>query len=63
MPNKLDQHDIKDLRARAKMTQVELAVYLGVEKGTVSRWEAGVQKPSTLALRQLKRLHKKLKGG
>ena len=61
MPNKLDQHDIKDLRTRSKMTQVELAEYLGVEKGTISRWELGTQKPSKLALRQLHRLHKKLK--
>ena len=60
MPEKLDKHDIKDLRKRAKMSQIELAVYLGVEKGTVNRWETGKTRPSQLALRQLHRLHKKV---
>jgi len=60
MPDKLDRHDIKDLRKRAKMKQHELATYLGVEKGTINRWETGKQRPSQLALRQLHRLHKKL---
>ena len=60
MPEKLDGHDIKDLRKCAKMNQLELAEYLGVEKGTVNRWETGKQRPSQLALRQLHRLHKRI---
>ena len=63
MPNKLDKHDIKDLRKRAKMSQLELAEYLGVEKGTVNRWETGKTRPSQLALRQLHRLHKRIDHG
>jgi len=59
MPTKLDKHDIKDLRTRAKMTQQELADHLGVAKDTVSRWERGEQRASQLAQRQLQRLHKK----
>ena len=59
MPNKLDQHDIKDLRTRQKWTQLELAKWCGVDKATVYRWEKGITRPSQLAMRQLHRLHKK----
>ena len=62
MPDKLDQHDIKDLRNRAKMGTQELADFLGVSRMTVNRWEKGEAKPSQLAIRQLKRLHKKVGG-
>jgi len=63
MPNKLDGHDIKDLRKRRKMSQQQLADYLGVAKDTVSRWEVGKQRASQLAQRQLQRLHKKGNNG
>lgn len=62
MPNKLDKHDIKDLRKRAKMTQKQMADYLGVAEFTVIRWEKGQARPSQLALRQLQRLHRKNNG-
>ena len=62
MPDKLDQHDIKDLRQRAKMTLQQLADYLGVDKSTVHRWEKGESRPSQLAQRQLQRLHRKIGG-
>jgi DNA-binding transcriptional regulator YiaG len=62
MPEKLDQHNIKDLRARAKMSQQALADSLGVTRMTIIRWEQGQSKPSALACRQLHRLHKKLDG-
>jgi len=62
MPDKLDQHDIKDLRQRLGWTLQELANYLGVDKSTVHRWERGESRPSQLAQRQLQRLHRKIKG-
>lgn len=60
MPNKLDGHDIKDLRERLNLSQQELADKLGVAKDTVSRWEVGKQRASQLAQRQLRRLHSKV---
>lgn len=40
--------DIKALRTRLNMTQVELAALIGVDPISVSRWERGT-KPSKLA--------------
>ena len=60
MPDKLDNHDIKDLRTRAKMSLQQMADYLGVAKYTVHRWEKGKARPSQLAIRQLQRLHRKI---
>ncbi len=59
MPDKLDQHGIKDLRKRAKLTQKQMANILGVAEFTIRRWETGQARPSQLAQRQLQRLHKK----
>ena len=59
MPVKLDQHAIKDLRKRAKLTQKQMANILGVAEFTIRRWENGESRPSQLARRQLQRLHKK----
>ena len=62
MPDKLDQHDIKDLRKRAKMSRQQMADYLGVTQMTVGRWEKAESRPGQLATRQLRRLHKKIGG-
>jgi len=63
MPEKLDQHDIKDLRQRAweniRMSYDQVVEYLGVTRMTLWRWEHGKARPSQLAQRQLRRLHKK----
>lgn len=59
MPDKLDKHEIKDLRKRTNMSQQQFADYLSVAKDTVSRWERGQQRASQLAQRQLQRLHRK----
>ncbi len=51
--------EIKALRLRLGLTQTELGEAIGVYWGTVSRWEAGKMKPSTLALRALTELDRK----
>ena len=55
----MDKDEIKGLRTMLKLTQKQLADTLGVDTGTVSRWERGDKRPSQLALRQLARLAKK----
>lgn len=62
MLEKLDNHALKDLRTRAKMSAKQMADYLGVSVMTINRWERGKARPSQLALRQLHRLHKKING-
>ena len=52
--------EIKELRKFAKMTLKELGRYLGVDMGTVHRWEQAKARPSQLANRQLHRLLKKV---
>ena len=37
---------LKDLRKEKGMTQIELAIALGVSSGTVAMWETGKRKPS-----------------
>ena len=49
--------EIKALRLG--LTQAELGEAIGVFWNTVSRWEAGKKRPSTLALRALTELDKK----
>ena len=51
--------NVKRLRRRLRMTSQELATTLGVSISTVSRWETGKNKPSRLAIAQLKRLSDK----
>jgi len=55
--------EIKELRKRLKLTQKEFAGRLKLDVITISRWERGEQRPSQLAMRQLARLEKKVKGG
>lgn len=47
--------EIRALRARLGLTQVEFAHALGVTPATVSRWENGTAAPSKLALAMLRR--------
>lgn len=48
--------EIRDLWARMKLTQEELAQNLGVTTSTVNRWENGKSTPSRLACAVLTRL-------
>ena len=50
--------DIKALRESLNLTQEKLAQELGVSVMTIRRWEEGKHQPSSLALRELKRLQK-----
>ncbi|MEK6677706.1 MAG: helix-turn-helix domain-containing protein, partial [Planctomycetota bacterium] len=47
---------VKQYRSRLGLTQVELAVRLGVSFATVNRWENGQTKPSAICWRQLQRM-------
>src|SRR5438105_296282 len=46
---------IKQLRARAGLTQARLAALLGVSVASVNRWEQGRARPSALARRLIVR--------
>lgn len=46
--------DIKKLRQKLALTQVEFAALVGVDPITISRWERGLAEPSKLALRELR---------
>ena len=43
------------------LNQQEFADVMAVDKGTVSRWERGKQRPKAVHLRRLARLSKKVK--
>lgn len=55
-----NQIDVKALRKKLGISQDALAAQLGVVGATVRRWESGKSRPSTLALRQLARLQKRV---
>ena len=48
--------NIKRLRRKAGLTQMQLAWHLNVEKNTVSMWETGCAKPSVDKLPLLAKL-------
>lgn len=60
MNNNITPDAIKDLRKKLKLTQKQLAKICHVDSLTLGRWENGLHRPSPLALRQLKRLIKKV---
>lgn len=47
---------VKRLRKKMKWSQLQLAVELGVEQSTVSRWERGVTEPAGLYAKTLDRM-------
>ena len=51
--------DIKALRKRLGLTQVEMSRRFKVDAITISRWERGIQRPCAVHLRRLHRLGKK----
>ena len=60
--NNFDSKSIIELRKRARMSRNRMSKYLGVAEMTIYRWEKGESRPSLLALRQLHRLDKKVRG-
>jgi DNA-binding transcriptional regulator YiaG len=52
----LDATEIRAIRTRAGLTQVELADALQVNEMTVSRWERGLSRPHRYIEQALRRL-------
>jgi len=52
--------DIKILRKKFGLTQLQLAVKLKVDTGTISRWERELHKPTHAVQRRIDRLHRRL---
>ena len=62
-PDSLTRHhlsapDIKALRAKLRLSQSEMAVYLGVRTKTLQNWEQGIRKPTASAQTLLRVLEK-----
>lgn len=55
----MDNKEIKQLRGLLMLDQQEFADVMAVDKGTVSRWERGKQRPKAVHLRRMARLAKK----
>jgi len=55
----LAPEEIKEIRARERISQPVFARYLNVSKNLVSDWERGVKKPGGAALRLLTVIQKK----
>ena len=47
------RQDIKNIRQKSLMSQMEFAKALGVSFSTVNRWECGKSKPSYKAMKQI----------
>ena len=52
-------NEIKELRDKLMLNQQEFADVMAVDKGTVSRWERGKQRPKAVHQRRMARLSKK----
>ena len=54
-------NEVKELREKLMYNQQEFADVMAVDKGTVSRWEHGKQKPKPVHMRRMARLLRKAK--
>lgn len=52
----MTKEEIKELRQKLKMSQVDFATKIGVRQLSICRWENGKASPSPLAIEKLKRL-------
>ena len=55
----MDNKNVKELRTKLILDQQEFADLMAVDKGTVSRWERGKQRPKAVHLRRMDRLSKR----
>ena len=53
VPPAIKPHEIKRIRESQNVSQPVFARYLNTSESTVEKWEAGVKKPSGMALRLL----------
>ena len=54
--------EIKRVRERLKLTQIEFAERLGVSQATVSLWENGARRPTGSALKRIEHVAKEKSG-
>ena len=54
-------NEVRELRDKLMLDQQEFADVMAVDKGTVSRWERGKQKPKAVHMRRIARLSKNKK--
>ncbi len=52
------QKAVKDLQDKLIMTQADFADMLGVSFTSINRWENGLNRPTTIALKQIAELCK-----
>ena len=58
----MDKTEVKELRGKLMLDQQEFADLMAVDKGTISRWERGKQRPKAVHLRRMARLSRKRLG-
>ena len=52
----MNKDEVKELRRKLNLTQLELATLLDTTPTTVSRWECGLSKPTRIYVREMKKL-------
>ena len=58
---KIDLSNLRELREKAGLTRIELAVRLGCRELTISRWEDGtVKRPMPPYLRELEKFYEEM---
>jgi DNA-binding transcriptional regulator YiaG len=53
-----NSQEVKKLRKLLVLDQQEFADVMDVDKGTISRWERGLQRPRAVHLRKMNKLRK-----
>ena len=53
VPHSIEPAEIRRIRERARVSQPVFARYLNTSESTIEKWEAGVKKPSGMAIKLL----------